>query len=202
MTPIRRLRRNVVELVLDWLARFGPFALAGVLALAGMGVPSPAALSAVAAGYLARTGRGDLFVLSGAAWLGLATGHFALYTLARRGIGGWLRRIERHKGFRKAKATFDARKFRTVFLSRWLITPLGLPLTLLAGSERYPTSRYLLASGLGDVIWVVLYIGAGYLLGASGSLEKAAEIVGWTLTAAGAIFVAVWLYGRRKPVTS
>lgn len=192
-----------MEGVLDVLSRYGVPGLFALLFAAALGIPSPAALGGVAAGYLVRAGRADAIPLVLAGVIGLTAGHLLSYTLGRKGIGGWLRRIERKSVFRKASEAFLRHKFRTLFLSRWLLTPLALPLNLLAGAESYPVPRFAAAVGLGNLAWIGLYGGVGYALGGTGDPAAAAKWLGAGLTGAGLVFLLVyWLRHRRARAAS
>ena len=50
-----------------------------------------------------------------------------------------------------------------MFLSRFLFTPIALPVNLMAGSTRFPWHRFMTAVVLGEAIWVLLYGGLGLL---------------------------------------
>jgi membrane protein DedA with SNARE-associated domain len=48
-----------------------------------------------------------------------------------------------------------------IFLSRWLVTPLGPWLNLTSGIARYSWPRFLFWDVLGEVLWVLIYVGLG-----------------------------------------
>ena len=50
-----------------------------------------------------------------------------------------------------------------VFFSRFLLTPLALPINLLAGGTRYTLWRYVGLVVAGEALWVVTFGGMGYL---------------------------------------
>ena len=45
-----------------------------------------------------------------------------------------------------------------IFLSRWLLTPLGPFVNLISGTTRYPWPRFVVYCVSGEVLWVVLYV--------------------------------------------
>ena len=52
--------------------------------------------------------------------------------------------------------------FGAVFITRWFLTPFGLPINILAGITKYSYSKFLLASFLGEILWVSIYVYLGY----------------------------------------
>jgi membrane protein DedA with SNARE-associated domain len=54
-----------------------------------------------------------------------------------------------------------------VFLSRWLLSPLGSPVNLAAGASGYSWRRFLFYDILGEALWVVIYVLLGEFFGDS-----------------------------------
>jgi membrane protein DedA with SNARE-associated domain len=54
-----------------------------------------------------------------------------------------------------------------VFLTRWLLTPLGIPVSLLSGITKFPFKRFILIAGLGELLWANIFIGLGFYFGPS-----------------------------------
>jgi membrane protein DedA with SNARE-associated domain len=52
-----------------------------------------------------------------------------------------------------------------VYLTRFLLAPIGIPTNLIAGSRQYAYWRFALAALAGDPMWVVSYGLPGYILG-------------------------------------
>jgi membrane protein YqaA with SNARE-associated domain len=79
-------------------------------------------------------------------------------------------RMERRSGrfamlWMRAERRFQERPALTVFLTRWLLVPLGIPTNLLAGTTRYPYWRFALSAMAGDAMWIALYGLTGYFVG-------------------------------------
>ena len=55
----------------------------------------------------------------------------------------------------------------SILLTRFLLTPLGPVINILAGAARYPLRSFLLYDLLGEAIWVGAYVGLGYAFSAS-----------------------------------
>jgi membrane-associated protein len=156
--------------LLDGLARFGPLALALTIVAGSLGAPLPLSMLLLAAGALARQGLLELHATVMLAIAGAVMGDSASYGLGRFG-GRLLRRSfgtasrssrEEAMAWRQARSALEHRGGLSIFLTRWLLTPLALPVNLLAGSRRYPLGLFLLWDVLGEASWVVLYVGLGY----------------------------------------
>jgi membrane protein DedA with SNARE-associated domain len=50
-----------------------------------------------------------------------------------------------------------------VFVTRFLLTPISLPINLLAGSTHFPWQRFMSAVIVGELLCVALFGGAGYV---------------------------------------
>lgn len=147
---------------------YGLPVLFGVVMLGSAGLPVPGVVLVIAAGALVRLGEMNFWlvlVLSGSAAIlgdniGYAIGRYGGRRLLRRALG-WLggeRRLD--------DAQALARKWGGpgIFLSRWLITPLGALLNLACGMAGYPYRRFLLFDVAGEILWAVEYVLLGELL--------------------------------------
>jgi membrane-associated protein len=86
-----------------------------------------------------------------------AIGHFA---------GGW---TERRYGttaiWKGAQNSFDRYGGWSIYLSRWLLTSVAIPVNLLAGSTLYGYRRFLVLVVAGEATWLALFGGLGYAFG-------------------------------------
>ena len=175
-------------------------ALGLVLFLAGLGVPGPASIAIIATGALVRRGHVDLASALFVALPAAALGDLLSYTLARRGLGKWLEKLKAKRRWRKAVERFEKNALVTIFLARWFFTPLSLAVTYIAGSSRYPLNRFLAASLAGQAVWILLYGGAGYLLGRQwkGFANALPEYLGWAGATAVLVGTIAWMVYRRR----
>jgi membrane protein DedA with SNARE-associated domain len=140
-------------------------ALGAVLFLAGLGVPSPASILIIATGALAHRGRVDLFPAFAIGLIAASSGDLVSYTLARGGLSGWLEKRKQKREWHRTIDKFERNAPLTIFLARWLLTPISLACTYIAGSSRYPVAKFLAASLPGQAMWIFLYGSVGYALG-------------------------------------
>lgn len=171
-------------------------ALGVVLFLGGLGVPGPATIAIVATGALVRHGQSSAWVAVPVGLTCATAGDLISYTIARRGLGRWMEKRKRKPTWRRAVARFERNALLSLFLARWLFTPISLPTTYIAGSSRYPLGKYLAASLAGQFVWIVLFGTLGYEVGQRWE-SKAGLPLGVGLAVVVAIGATVW-FVRRK----
>nr|WP_252733561.1 DedA family protein [Paracoccus marinaquae] len=145
-------------------------------------LPFPTSFLLLTAGALSGTGHLYLPELVVAAFVGATLGDLAAFLLARR-IGPWLDSPGSRSAAVLAKAhDFIARRgAMAVFLSRWLLTPLGPATNYVSGMAGLPLPRFLAASAAGEFLWAALHLTLGHLFGrqfrdAEGAAVKALAV--------------------------
>lgn len=141
----------------------------GVLVLASAaGVPIPVEIALVALGALSgRAGGPDFAVMLVVGTVAAVAGDVFDYALGRFGVARlwrWLMRKRERMGTDRALAV-SARLLRrrgmAVLLTRFLLTPLSTPVSILAGASRYGFTAFLLWDAAGEAI----YVGGNLALG-------------------------------------
>jgi membrane-associated protein len=119
------------------------------------------------------------------------------YAIGRRGTS-WLSRLHGKSAemVGKAHVLIDQYGGSAVFLSRWLLSPLGPYVNVVAGAARMNWVRFSLRDLSGEAVWVAVYLGGGYLF--AGQVEAVADIAGNLsgALAAGALTVGLGLWLR------
>lgn len=163
-------------LVSDW----GAPALALVTFLSCLALPVPSSLMMLAAGAFVAAGDLTLGAVVSAALGGALLGDQAGYQIGRVGGGVLRARLGRKPARARLIAGAEARMERSggvaVFFSRWLLSPLGPYVNLIAGGTRMGWLRFTLPAALGEVVWVAVYVGVGYAFGSQ--LTKVSDILG------------------------
>lgn len=187
---------------LTGILTYGAPALSAALLLSAFGVPLPGAMFLLAAGAFVSQGVLDGRLLAPVALIAVIAGDSGSYWLGRHVVGAVVvRRVEGTAAWRKAQSTFDRRGGVTVFLTRFLLTPLATPTNLIAGSSRYSYGRFLFFSAAGEVIWVAGYGALGYLF--ADSWDALSDLLGnisgllLGLVLLGAGGYAAWRHTRR-----
>lgn len=150
-------------LVSDW----GAPALALATFLSCLAVPVPTSMMMLAAGAFIASGDLTFGPVLAAAFFGALLGDQAGFGIGRT-TGGmltdWLRRSPaRTKLLAQAEGFMAQRGALAVFLSRWLFSPLGPYVNLLTGAAGMRWRIFTLMSAAGELVWVAVYVGLGFL---------------------------------------
>lgn len=155
----------MTEQLLDLLSSYGLLALFFIMAIASAGVPFPVTLLLIVSGSLAAQGEMVLWKVIVVCSAGAITGDQIGYWLGRWGGRRLVHRIVGRfgGGDMLGRAETFTRRWggAGVFLSRWLVTPLGPWLNLTSGVAEYSWLRFLFWDVVGEVLWVLIYAGLG-----------------------------------------
>ncbi|AUH34692.1 DedA family protein [Paracoccus tegillarcae] len=189
----------MTETILALLPQWGPWLIALATLASCLLLPVPSSLLLIAAGAFVGSGDLTLMTVALAALAGFLIGDQAAFFLGR-GAQDWLSRRQGRSGAMvgRARGMLAARGGTAVFLSRWLFSPLGPWMTLAAGAAGFPHPNFTLASTLGAMIWVAIYLGLGMVFG--GNIAAAADLAGSVLglVAATAIMLGLGLWLNRR----
>jgi membrane protein DedA with SNARE-associated domain len=196
---------NLSTLTLAAMAAYGAWALGAATLIGAIGLPLPTSMLLLAAGAFMRQGTLDWPTGLALAALGAIMGDCASYLLGRYGGSVLLGRAAQAKTWQQAQATFVRWGWLSVFFSRFLLTPLALPVNLIAGSTHYAAWRFLGAMVLGELVWVLAFSGLGYIFADQWQAVSAAAgsvslvVVGGAAALIGAAYVArkLWV-GQHK----
>lgn len=156
------MTEDLLALVADW----GAVVVLVATFLSCLALPAPSSLVMLAAG--AFVGSGDLSgpVVVAAAFGGAIAGDQLGWWVGRLAGARALPRLTARPGPRRmltqARAALDARGWVTVYLTRWLFSPLGPYVNLLAGAAGMGWWRFTLADLAGEATWVAVYVGLGW----------------------------------------
>lgn len=157
----------MTEWLLPLVPLWGLWLVAGTTFLSCLALPVPASLVMLAAGGFAAAGDLVLWQVVGAAFGGAVAGDHAGFILGRRAGGPILDRLARRPGrsaaIAHARSHVRDRGTAAVFLSRWLLSPLGPYVNLAGGAAGLPLRRFTPPDLAGEAIWVAVYTGLGYI---------------------------------------
>ncbi|KPQ07173.1 MAG: putative membrane-associated protein [Rhodobacteraceae bacterium HLUCCA12] len=197
------MSETLFALVSDW----GAAALMVATFLSCLAMPVPTSLMMLAAGAFVASGdmAGSAVVLGALA--GAVAGDQTGYGLGRAGGKALTRRLRRNPARQsvliRAERAMARRGSIAVFLSRWLFSPLGPYVNLIAGAATMGWWRFTLASVTGEAVWVALYVGLGAAFGNQLSLVASvlSNSVGLMSAAAVAVVLGALVW-RRRPAFS
>ncbi len=194
----------------DWLTdallNYGPLLLAVSAFLSSLFLPFPTSWVMLAGGALAATGAMSLPWLVLAAFVGAVLGDQAGYFLGvaihDRMVRMAMRSRRGEKLYQRAHHLAETRGWLGVFLSRWLLSPLGPYVNLISGAAEMTWARFTLWAGLGKLFWVGLYCGLGFAFAQNLPLvARAMGRLSWAATGLvlGAVVLALYWQRRRAP---
>lgn len=196
----------MTDILLLWASDYGVLVISLATLLSCFALPMPSSLMMMAGGAFAAAGDLVLWQVCTGAFLGALIGDQSGYFIARRfggeRIWGWLRkRRSSARLLAQAETLLERRGGWAVYLTRWLFSPLGPYINLLAGATRMPWPRFLIADVLGEITWVTLYVTLGYVFG--NQIEELSDTLGNVIGALTAGMVTLLLgralWHQRKP---
>ena len=187
----------------DSLVHYGQFVLPLALLIGALGVPLPNTLLLLTAGAFIQTGTLGVVPIVPLALVTVVLGDAIGYLVGRYGGSLVIGRLSRGRWaddtWHKSRETFRRWGGGAVFVTRFLLTPLAVPTNLAAGMSRYPFRRFLAFDAAGEVVWVGLFIGLGYLFtGSLKVLSTAASDLAWILLVATVVGFGIYRFYRRR----
>jgi membrane protein DedA with SNARE-associated domain len=153
------------EQLLALVTQYGAPALFGIVAIAAVGVPLPITLLLIVVGSMVSQGAMDLWWALAIASAGSILGDQAGYAIGRWGGPAAVEKLRRlfgmHVDFEAMEARARAWGGPGIFLTRWLISPLGPWINLASGTAAYPWHWFLFWDALGEITGAVLLISLG-----------------------------------------
>lgn len=182
---------------------YGAWILLVATYLSCLAVPMPSSLMMLAGGAFAASGDLSLVGSAGAAYIGAIAGDQTGFVIGRRGGAPLVDRLRRRRSaaepIRRAEAMLGRKGAITVFLTRWLLSPLGPYVNFLGGAMRMPWPHFTLGSVTGESVWVVVYVGLGWMFAGQIVLvaELASDVAGMLAAGAVAIVLGSMLFRKR-----
>lgn len=185
------------------VARYGYFAIFGLLMLGIVGPLIPDETILVIAGILARQGRLEYVWVLVAGYAGSLCGITMSYLLGRNGLTYLIERIpfmRRHSPIylEKVNRWFLEYGHWTLFFGYFVVGVRHFT-AVVAGSSRMKARPFALYAYTGGLIWVICFVSIGYFLG--DQWERFAHLLhrGATALAVGIVTgILLWLWWKRR----
>lgn len=168
----------MTDQLITLIPTYGLPLLAVIVFLSCLALPVPSSLLMLTSGSFAAVGDLGLWATALTAWAAAMAGDQVGFSLGRIGGTRLLDRVSRHPDraalLDKARAFITQRGGVGVFLTRWLLSPLGPYVNFIGGASGMVWLRFTLWGGMGEMVWVTLYVGLGYFF--ANNISAVAEI--------------------------
>lgn len=184
--------------LLTYIVNYGAFAVGGVLLLAALGIPLPSTFFVLATGAFIQQGVLDLYSTAIVALVGAVLGDTLSYGIGRLLRRPILSRFGQSAAWRNAEAYFNHRGAVAIYLTRWLLTPIAVPVNLIAGSSSYAVTHFVGVAAAGELTWLAVYGTLGYMFGSQWEVvsdfisDFSGLLVGLVIVGAGAYWLIRW----------
>jgi membrane-associated protein len=158
------------EFLLTQVINYGAPLVGLILLLGAIGLPIGASVVLIAAGAFSQQG---ILSWPSTALIGLVgaiigdTLSFGMGYYAKDSVQS---RFGKSPAWRNARASFQQRAGMAIFFTRWLVTAIAIPTNLIAGGSGFKFSRFLFYDISGEILWIILYGGLGYIFGSQWEL--------------------------------
>ncbi|HMB22449.1 MAG: DedA family protein [Chloroflexota bacterium] len=192
------------DFLLTQIINYGAPVLGAVVLIGALGVPLPATAIVIAAGAFSNqgflpwhtTGLITLACVVAGDSLSYAMGYYAREPI--------LRRFGASERWAQAESTFNRWGSMSVFLTRFLVTGIAVPVNLIAGTSNFQFRRFFLYDLFGEAIWVFGYGSLGYLFGTQWEVVSefisnfGGLILGLVILIVGIVLAMRWLRIRQE----
>ncbi len=164
------LLTKLSDYLFDLMSQYGLIILVLVVFLGSLGAPVPAGPMAAMTGVFAFSGGLSALPTALAILFGSVAGDMLIYSIGRRTDPARLVKVGRWVGYTEANRARLERLFQrfgnlTLLLTRSLVAHISAVASLLAGSSGISVTRFLIYTCCGRALWLLIYFGAGYLVG-------------------------------------
>jgi membrane-associated protein len=158
------------DFLLTQVINYGAPLIGGILLLGALGFPVGASVVVIAAGAFSQQGILDWPNATLIGLVGAVIGDVLSYGMGYYAKGWTQKRLGNSPAWISASNSFQTSAGWAVFLTRWLITAVAIPTNLIAGGSGYKFSHFLFYDIIGEIFWILLYGGLGYLFGSQWEL--------------------------------
>jgi membrane-associated protein len=156
---------SLSDFLLAYILNYGAPFLGLTLLVGAIGIPIPTTLLVIAGGAFVRQGLLDLPTVVVLGLVAAVTGDLLCYGLGGY-AGSWVeRRYGATSAWQNARQSFLKYGPWSIFLSRFLLTSIAIPINLLAGSTSFGYRRFLLLVLAGEITWLGGFGCLGYIFG-------------------------------------
>lgn len=189
----------MTETIFGLVSQYGVLVIFASAFLSCLAIPIPTSLMMLTGGALIASGDLTVWQVVVAAFLGAVLGDQAGYLLGRIWGKQITRRLERAPSraavLARARGLIARRGTLGVFLSTWAVAPLGPWVNFIAGATGLSWLRFTAGDVLGEVFWVSIYVGLGYVFfdQIANVADIMSDLIGLVVALVTAVAAAIWI---------
>ena len=157
----------MTDFLLSLITDYGAILLFTVTFLSCLALPAPSSVLMLTGGGFVASGELNLIAVTTAAYCGAMLGDQTGFWVGRRAshlLEAKMKAAPKRAALHRKASHLTARYGGVgVFLSRWLFSPLGPYVNFASGAAGMNWLRFTLWGGIGETVWVMLYVGLGYV---------------------------------------
>jgi membrane-associated protein len=154
---------EVTTFILGSISTYGLPLVMAIFLVNSLGLPLPSTLIVLTIGVFVHQGILPFTPTLLLSIVSLVLGDTIVFFVGRLSRSWIPSRIENSPQLQKVDAMFYKHGTTALYLSRWLINPMGPAISLIAGNSKYPFPTFLLIDVLGEITFVVLFGALGYI---------------------------------------
>ncbi len=158
------------DFLLTQVINYGAPLFGLILFLGALGIPIGASVVLIAAGAFTQQGILNGLLAAPLGLLGAVLGDALSFGIGYYGKDWVNSRFSNSQTWRSARGSFESRAGVAVYFTRFLVTALAVPINLIAGGSGIRFRRFITYDALGELTWIILYGGLGYLFGSQWEL--------------------------------
>lgn len=196
----------MTEFLLTQVINYGLPIIGLILFLGAAGAPMPGTLTVIAVGAFCNQGLFSWPLAALIGWICTIGGDSLSYAIGYCARGHILRRFSGTPAWARSEQSFQRLGGMSIFLTRFLITAIAIPVNLVAGTGDYPYPRFLVYDLAGEAIWILGFGYLGYLF--SDDWEVVSDFItnfgglmlGFVFLIVGIALAVRWLKMKPNPV--
>lgn len=153
------------DFLLTQIINYGAPILGAIVFVSALGAPFPCTLIVVAVGAFCRQGFLPWHITGLIALGSVVLGDSLSYAMGHYAREPIQQRFGQSEKWIKAQEFFNRWGGMSIFLTRFLVTGIAVPINLISGTSNFPFRRFFLYDLSGEAIWIFGYGGLGYIFG-------------------------------------
>ncbi len=199
---------QLLSFLLSLILQFGYPIIIAVVFLGELGIPLPVSTLLLAAGSFTVDGTLNMYILLPLVAITAIIGDSIGYIIGKQFGETFVTYYFRKSGLTPKRIERIENLFRRwgmilIFLSRFVLTPLCIPINLFAGMSEFPFWRFFAMVVIGEIIWASTYLYLGYVFGVnwmavSSYIGNTPWIIVLLIVGITSLFIAAKIKKKRK----